>query len=535
MKKFAFVAALSVCAVTLISLSPAQNMKPDMSKKILSTMRLEVKAAVERTPEQMDAFEATSVTPGNRTVPFRPTMDESQYAQMKQAAALAPGAASRPGTSAPASPLAAVSLAFGSATQCDDSSVFGCWLPPDVAGSIGKTQFVSVSNDMFEVRSRTGALLQSKSLNGLFGYKKKAMFDPRVQYDEEYQRWIITADAFAESGTVQMFGIAVSKTNSATGSYWIYLVNTQGIGGAGSFYDYPMLGISQDAVLFTANIFSPFQGSSLFSVAKARLYNGFGWGVPVWRGLAATLEPAHQLLTDQNSYSWLAAAPGNSGVIDMYALQSASDPTFQNLFGPYGVTGVPAFSIPPSAPQPAGCGGLLDTLDNRFQNAGTQNGDSYYQVHTVGSGSFSEPRYYVISGLLSFAPTVALVNDVFAAGNSWDFNPSIASDPEGRFGINWSSTNPSAGSAGLPSEHFTDNNGVNPSGVSGINVFTSASCYNNTNPPPNNVSRWGDYSQTSIDPGTGTVSNINTGIFWTDNETVPSVSFWSTEVGEIVY
>src|SRR4029077_7874264 len=215
MKKFAFVAALSACAVTLISLAPAQA-RPDESKRIAPTVnRFNVPSAVERTPEQMDAFEATSVAPENRTVPVRPTMDAAQYAQVKQAAALAPHAASRPGASAPASPLAAVSLAFGGATQCDNSTTgFGCWAPPDVAGSIGKSQFVSVSNNTFEVRSRTGVLLKSKSLNSFFGYKKNAMFDPRVQYDEEYQRWIVTADAFQESGTVQVFGIAISKTNS---------------------------------------------------------------------------------------------------------------------------------------------------------------------------------------------------------------------------------------------------------------------------------------------------------------------------------
>jgi hypothetical protein len=537
MKKFAFVAALSVCAVTLISLAPAQNMKPDPSKRIAPTVnRFEVKAAVERTPEQMDAFEATAIAPENRTVPVRPTMDAAQYAQLKQAAALAPRAASRPGTSAPTSPLAAVSLAFGGATECDNSGTgFGCWQPPDVAGSIGKSQFVSVSNNTFEVRSRTGALLKSKSLNSFFGYKKKAMFDPRVQYDEEYQRWIVTADAFAESGTVQVFGIAISKTNSATGAFYIYFINTNGFTGAGNFYDYPMLGLSQDAVLFTANAFqgNSFLGSTLFSVAKARLYNGYGWGVPVFTGLIGTMEPAHQLLTDQNGDVWYAAAPGNSGAIDMVYETFPANPGQTGLFGYYGVTGVPAYTIPPSAAQPAGCGGFLDTLDNRFQNAGTQSGDLYYQAHTVNDSGFPTVRYYVISGLSTLTPTVALTNLIFNSGSSNDWNPSIAADPEGRFGINWSLTNPPAGQ--LPSEYFADNNGSNPGPGSGINVFTSASCYNNTNPPPNNVSRWGDYSQTSVDPGTGAISSTNTGIFWTDNETVPSVSFWSTEVGEIVY
>src|SRR5260370_41118612 len=95
MKKFAFVAALAVCAVTLLSLAPAQ----DMSKKILPTMRLQMAPAVERTPEQMDAFDATAASPGNREVPFRPTMDAAQYALLKRAAELAPRTASEPGGS----------------------------------------------------------------------------------------------------------------------------------------------------------------------------------------------------------------------------------------------------------------------------------------------------------------------------------------------------------------------------------------------------------------------------------------------------
>src|SRR6266403_191861 len=241
MKRFAFVAALTVSCVTLLSLSSAQ----DVSKTILPTMRLQVNPAVERTPEQMDAFEATAASPGNREVPFRPTMDAAQYALLKRAAELAPRAASKPGASAPASPLAAVSTKFAGASECDGGS--GCWIPPDVAGSIGKSQFVSVSNDVFEVRSRSGLLLKTASLNGLFGYAAQPMFDPRVQYDEEYQRWIITAAAFPESTSTQIFGVAVSKTSSATGGFWIYRFNVTGIGGTGSFYDYPMLGVSQDA------------------------------------------------------------------------------------------------------------------------------------------------------------------------------------------------------------------------------------------------------------------------------------------------
>jgi len=529
MKKFAFVAALSVCAVTLISLAPAQA-RPDESKRIAPTVpRFNVSSAAERTPEQMAAFDATFANPGQvREAAVRPTMDAAQYAQLKHAADMAPRAASRPGALSPNSPLVAVSTKFGGATECDAGS--GCWIPPDVAGSIGKTQFVSVSNDVFEVRSRGGVLLQTKSLNGLFGYSTQPMFDPRVQYDEEYQRWIVTADAFPESASVQVFGIAVSKTNSATGAWYIYLLNTTGFAGTNNFYDFPMLGMSQDAALFTANIFSPssFLGSSLFSVAKARLYNGFGFSVPVFTGLQGTMQTAHQNVTDQNGYAWYAAAPGNSGAIYMVAESFPANPTDTNLYGYYTVSGVPAYAIPPSAGQPSGCGGTLDTLDNRFQQAGTQNGDTYYQVHTVNDAGFPTVRYYQLNGILGFAPAVLATNLVYKYGNSNDFNPSIVSDVSDRFALDWSLTDP--GSAINPSEMVADNNGANPGPGSGAFVLTSASCMNTSG-----VSRWGDYSQISVDPGTGTVSNLGTKIFWGDNEIVPSVNFWSTEIGKILY
>jgi hypothetical protein len=527
MKKFAFVAALSVCAVTLISVAPAADMpKPDESKRIAPATKMEAKSASVRTQEQMDAFDATYVDPGQvREIGVRPTMDEAQYAQLKRAANLAARTASRPGVLLPDSPLAVVSKKFGGATECTPDGL--CWTPPDVAGAIGKTQFVSVSNNVIQVRTKGGALQKNISLNSLFGYSTQSMFDPRVQYDEEYQRWIVTADAFPESGTVQIFGIAVSLTNSATGSWYIYFLNTNGFEGNGAFYDFPMLGMTQDALLFTSNIFNPgFVGSSLFSVAKARVYNGFGFSVPVFEGLTGTMQTAHQLLTDQNGYAWYAAAPGGSGSICMMAESFHANPGQTGLFGCYSVSGVPAYSIPPSAAQPAACGGAtLDSLDNRFQNAGTQNGDLYYQTHTVAFGT-ATVKYYVISGLSSFAPTVALTNFVYKTGTSSDWNPSIAADPEGRFGLDWSVTD----TAQLPSEYFADNNGSNPGPGSGLDVLTGASCYTSGSPQ-----RWGDYSQVSVDPGQGTVSNINTGIFWGVNEIVPSVNSWGTEIGKITY
>ena len=81
------VVALAACAVLAISPASAQ----DMSKKISPSMIMQMAPAIERTPEQMDAFDAAAVPTPEREEPApRPTMDVALYNQLKQAAALAP-------------------------------------------------------------------------------------------------------------------------------------------------------------------------------------------------------------------------------------------------------------------------------------------------------------------------------------------------------------------------------------------------------------------------------------------------------------
>ena len=520
----------------MTALATAQNstkkITPDESKRIKPGAWLELKPAFERTPEQMDAFDATmAISREEREEPApRPTIDAALLARYKQQAAMGPHEQKPSGGNVPVEgPLS--TLKFVGATECDGPG--GCWVPPDVAGAIGKSNWISASNDVIEIHSKAGTLQKINSLNGFFGYSTESMFDPAVQYDEEYQRWIVTADAFAESTSTQYFAVAVSQTSSATGKWWIYFTNTNGFTGTGSFFDYPHVGISQDAVLITANVFgsSSFLGAYTFALAKAHIYNGFGWSVPVFKGLFATLQPPHQLLTDQNGYAWFASAQPGSGTIQMYAMSFPANPNDTGLFGPYNVTGASNL-FPPAAAQPTSCapaGANLDSLDGRFQNAGTQNGDVYYQVHTTGQFSVPTPRYYVITGLLSFAPVIAVTNAFYGAGTSTnDFNPSIASDHNGNMAVTWSSTDPARGINA--SMYFADTKSGYFANSSGTNIFQSASCYTGVG-----TSRWGDYSQVTLDPGTGATANVDSKIFWITNETIPSASFWSTEVAKVAF
>src|SRR5207302_1220627 len=142
-----------------------------------------------------------------------------------------------------------------------------------------------------------------------------------------------------------------------------------------NFWDFPQLGMDQDAVLITANIFlgNTFLGADFFSVAKAKLYNGLGFSAPVFTGLAGTLAPP--IVLDQNASTFLIAAPPSGTILTKYTATNTSHPASTSLVGS-SVT-VSSYGVPPDAHQPGTTDphNLLDTSDSRFVNASTQSGN----------------------------------------------------------------------------------------------------------------------------------------------------------------
>ena len=218
--------------------------------------------------------------------------------------------------------------------------------PPDTHGAVGTTHFVQVTNSHIDMwtRQNSGALPLAKSvtLATFFGYTAETLFDPRVVYDSTWNRWIVTADAFAESATVQRFFIAISTSADPTGSFFIYNLNVNFFGN-NNFWDFPQLGIDQDAVLITANIFNGtnYLGADFFAVAKARLYNGLGFSVPVFTGLVGTLAPP--IVRDQNASTFLIAAPATGTSFSKYTVTNTSRAGI-GLTGPVSITVLPTRS-----------------------------------------------------------------------------------------------------------------------------------------------------------------------------------------------
>ena len=373
-----------------------------------------------------------------REIPFRPTMDRSDYDAAKARANFYGPGAAKPFTETFA-PLATPVIRL---TNFSGHSATEGLRPPDTHGAVGTTHFVQITNSHIDMWTRqntaTLPLAKSVTLATFFGYTTETLFDPRVVYDSTWNRWIVTADAFAESSTVQRFFIAVSTTADPTGSFFIYNLNVTFF--VNDFFDFPQLGMDQDAVLFTANIFhEPGDvpaGADFFAVAKARLYNGLGFSVPVFTGLVGTLAPP--IVRDQNSSTFLIAAPPSGTTFSKYTATNTSKGT--TLTGPVSIT-VPSYSVPPAAHQP-GTTKLLDTSDSRFVNASTQSGNDLWQTHTIALGGFPAPKFYRLN---TSTNTVSQSGFYFASATSDDFNASIAANDAGNCFVTWTSTDASAG------------------------------------------------------------------------------------------
>jgi hypothetical protein len=435
-----------------------------------------------------------------REIPFHPTMDRSAYDAAKALAnSYAPGTV-KPFTEAFA-PLATPHIKL---TNFNGHSSTEGLRPPDTHGAVGTTHFVQITNSHIDMwrRQNTAALplVKSVTLATFFNYTAQTLFDPRVVYDSTWNRWIVTVEAFPESNTVQRFFVGISTSADPTSSFFIYNLNVTFF--TGDFFDYPQLGMDQDAVLFTANIFhGGFVGADFFAVAKARLYNGQGFIVPVFTGLVGTLAPP--IVRDQNALTFLIAAPPTGTTLSKYTATNTSKGFDINLFGPDGIT-VPSYSVPPSAHQP-GTAKRLDTLDSRFVNASTQNGNVLWQTHTIALGAFPAPKFYRIN---TSTNTVTQSGFYFASGTSDDFNASIAANDANNCFVTYTSTDASVGTNAqvrLSGKLNAD------AGISaGPNAFTSPTFYH---PSADNPERWGDYSAVTTDP-------LNAANAWLVNEKV---------------
>ena len=487
------------------------------------TMLLKVPAATLRTPKQVTAdAPRAALAPQGEMAPFRPTIGDAHYLAAKEAALRAPQSA-RPQTQAPV-PLAPP-VFVGPSFEGVNQGVAGGGFPPDTHGAVGRNHFVEVTNSHLDVYTKAGVLVKSNSLAIFLGYFTKGLFDPRVIYDRTYDRYIVTAEAFPESTSIQRYFIAISRTGDPLGSYFIYNLNATAIAGVNNFFDFPQVGMDQDSIIATGNVFSPtaFLGWRMVAIAKARLYNGAGFSVPIFAGSPSDGTIAPPIGLDQNAKTFLVAAPPISSSLRLYTLRDSSRTPGVSLTGPVAVS-VAAYSLPPNATQ---CGGIgtaqqLDSGDARFVNASTQSGNFLWASHSIDFFGAAVRWYKINTATNSVA--AGDTHTHFASGSSSDFNASIAANDAGDVYVNWNSSS----STVCPQVRFSGQRAtdVGTPSVAGIALFTSPTKLTGNFDPRFGTQRWGDYSAVTVDP-------LNSLRGWLVNEKVNSANVWGSRIGRV--
>lgn len=528
----ALLATSAVAAATTLTTSTAQSaptgapaaaVSADVQRlgAVSPSGRVSATRPVSRLAPDEGAAAARTTAP---TAPFRPTMSAAAYRTAKAAANSAPAVQKPAGPSAPQLAPPTSVRQFEGLNQTESGGL----RPPDNDGAHGDpagslNQYVAIVNSairVYNVSANPPTIVSTKSLATFFGYTTTTIFDPRVIYDTTWDRWVVMAEAFPESASVQRVFIAVSKTSNANGAYWIYNVDRGGSGTGEVFWDYGQLGADQDAILITANIFpnsGGFAGAEMFCFSKAGLYNGLGVSSPVFSGLDATLAPPQVL--DSNANTYLTAAPNQTAALSLYRANNCGR-TGTTLVKQANIA-VPAYSVPPDAPQP-GTTNLLDTIDNRFQNRSTQYSNRLWNVHTLALGSFAAPKWYEINTTTN---SIVQSDIFFRSGSSDDFNPSLHARPDGTMFVSWTATDPPAGvnaqirfSGRLPTDAASSTN------EPGQALFTSPTFYN---PSSDSTERWGDYSAV-VDDDSTTLRRA-----YIVSEKVNSSTVWGSRIGHV--
>lgn len=477
-------AAVSVCAVfaapAVADIAPAGTV-----------------TAAPATSQPGDAPAVRTPAPPPNVSINRPTMSMQAYRAAKAKATRA-AQGTKPGSRPSRQSRAANVHGFAGVNKAGSDG----WFPSDVNGAVGSGRNVLTTNDRYIVykKSTTKTVQKNVSLNTFFGYATRSMFDPRVVYDPSWHRFVVAADAFEESGTSQILGLSFSKSKNPTGASWRYLVNGKAICGNDVFVDYPQISTTQDAVIVTVSCFrnsdGAFLGSAAIGLAKAVVYNGGGFSVPVFRYFSGTSTPPNVL--DGNPRAHILLAGGGTAVRDL-AFSNPASGFYATMAAPVNITGFQSPTFPPNARQ-SGCSTTscqIDTSDERFVSPSTQVGDSLWNVATYNLVGFAAPYWGQFDVEGAGADTTKQFGTRFLSGTSDDYNASLVSGADERMFMTWSSSSPTTFiSEVVAARKSTDSAGSLPTLLI---PFTSASTLTGDFDANFGSQRWGDTSQITRD------------------------------------
>jgi hypothetical protein len=400
------------------------------------------------------------------------------------------------------------------------------FIPPDTMGAVGPNHVVELINGRYAAYDRTGNLQDSSSLDAFWtdaGVTPAGSFsfDPRIVYDAHTSRWFATA--VDNAGGANNFLVGVSNSSDPTAGWNAFSVDSDA--DDSNWADFPMLGLNQDNVVISANMF-PLSGGSLTTgfvvLDKSDLISGT-LTTTTYEDVSAantgfTPQPVFDLDNNTGPLNILSSFNKPGGLLKTSSIDSSALSTTDGFIS---VTGR---SAPPTIDQP-GSKANIQAGDNRFsgnvvqQNIGRAN-DSLWAVHGVEVNGRAAIEWYEIDAVTDAVIQSGLIDDVALAINY----PSISVNDFGDVLIGFSGGDPNT----FMSTYFVA--GQTVGGVTTFDAITQSMAgvadYERLDGSGRN--RWGDYSATVLDPN-------DQRSFWTFQEFASGTDQWSIQVTQVTF
>jgi len=415
-----------------------------------------------------------------------------------------------------------------------DLTNWGAGWPPDTHGDVGPSHYIQAVNTSIGVFDKaSGARLAAFTFDAFFQANGATdacaslnYGDPVVLYDQVSGRWIITDFAFAGSGSTPPYYecIAVSKSaDPVSGGWWLYTV----VADSQSLNDYPKLGIWNDGIYMSANMFKrgrSYAGAKVWAFNRDDMISGASL-----RSVAFTLGNSYFSLLPANARVDLPPAGTPEYFMSDYGSNTSmklwefhvdwANPSASTMTGPTNFA-VSSFTRPSSQIPQKGSTEAVDSLGDRLmtwlQYSNVGGTEALWVSRTVVAGSSMGVRWMEVRNMSS-TPSV-YQQGTYAPDSNYRWMPSLAVNANGSMAIGYSVSSSNM----YPAIRYAGRLTSDPLGALGQ---TEASLIEGTGSQSGGYNRWGDYSSMSVDP----VDNCT---FWFTTEYYVSTgNNWQTRIG----
>ncbi|HTC95798.1 MAG TPA: hypothetical protein VK699_20310 [Terriglobales bacterium] len=436
---------------------------------------------------------------------------------------------------APFSPLSPV-LANNFLAELDNFT----FIPPDTQGAVGPNHLVVTLNTNVVVQDRSGNNLTIVSLAGFWAPTGNSRTtDPRVVYDPFNDRWIISTSGDFELSTSGVL-VGVSQTGDPTGNWNLYKVAVDSTNQ--HFCDFPTLGFNNTWIVVMCNVFanasnSNFFAGNIYAFDKFNLYShGNGAHTVLDTGGDSNVTPAITYDNNLATEYLVEEYNGNMNGVGMMRLWAINgpvgSPTLSTVAFPSTLLNWDEQGTANFAPQLGSTTGI-DTGDARIGNVIYRNG-TLWTAHPIylpccASSTPAHPptRSAIQWWQLDTSGDVlqrGLIDN--PDGSYFRSYPSIAVNQYNDALIGYARFSPNEFAGGFYSFHASSDP---PNTLEGETTLRAGEAtYVDEGTGGGTSNRWGDYSNTVVDP-------IDDTSFWSIQEYAASPSStWGTWWGQIV-